>query len=119
MLLRGAPGFWRVKACATCKSVCVFSKCYTISFFEWTHFGRKKRNIPVAFSGQKRLFVKRVGMSEKGQKSKGDDEIFSASCQKAAADKRSGTAVQMMEKQLERREAERGDTLQVEAPLCQ
>lgn len=61
--------------------------------------------------------MKRVGTGEKEGKSKGADEIFSASCQKAAADKGSGTAAQMMGEQPERREAERGDTLQVEAPL--
>lgn len=55
-----------------CQSVCVLKACVClhkvlhIGFFEWTHFGGKKRNIPVAFSGQKRLFVKRVGTGEKG-----------------------------------------------------
>lgn len=49
-------------------------------------------------------------------KSKGADEIFSASCQKAAADKEVGWRVDDGGgggEQLERREAERGDTLQV------
>lgn len=63
-----------------------------IGFLNGHTFEEKKRNIPVAFSRQKRLFVKRVGMGEKRGKSKGADEIFSVSCQKAAADKRSGTS---------------------------
>lgn len=52
--------------------------------------------------------MKRAGRA-KG-KSKGADEIFSVACQKAAADKEVGWS---SNKQLEGREAERGDTLQV------
>lgn len=52
----------------------------------------KKEEIYQLLPADKRgFFVKRVGTGEKGGKSKGADEIFSVSCQKAAADKRSGT----------------------------
>lgn len=54
--------------------------------------------------------MKRAGWA-KGE-SKGADEIFSASCQKLLqAKKQDGE--EMMGKQVERKETERGDTLQV------
>lgn len=54
---------------------------------------RRKKEIYQLLSADKRGFFvkKKVGTGEKGGKSKGDDEIFSVSCQKAAADKRSET----------------------------
>lgn len=77
----------------------------------------KKKKYTSCFQRTKEAFREKSRNGRKGGKSKGADEIFSASCQKAAADKRSGTAAQKMEKQLERREAEQGDALQVQAPL--
>lgn len=78
---------------------------------------KKKENIPVAFSGQKRLFVKRVGTGEKGGNPKELMKYSALRVKKLQQTKGARPTAQMMEKQLEQREAERGNTLQVEAPL--